>query len=147
MQELISTLFIFTTFQFIIAAAAWATMLFGLIFGLVYSNTHKFDDKNWKYYLIIISPFIISSALAIYVSIDINNARTTVNDPTIANYTITRNNNTLTFVSENKNLKSANLNIVSENNEYLYLKYDNKIIEVRKNELQLDKIRTLKKYD
>lgn len=147
MQELISTLFIFTTFQFIIAAAAWAFMLFGLIFGLVYSNTHKFDDKNWKYYFIIISPFIISSALAIYVSIDINNAQTTVNDPTIKNYTITRNNNTLTFVSENKNLKSANLNIISENNEYLYLKYDNKIIEVRKNELQLDKIRTLKRYD
>ena len=106
MQELISTLFIFTTFQFIIAAAAWAFMLFGLIFGLVYSNTHKFDDKNWKYYFIIISPFIISSALAIYVSIDINNAQTTVNDPTIKNYTITRNNNTLTFVSENKNLKN-----------------------------------------
>ena len=147
MQDLISKLFIFTTFQFTIAAAAWATMLFGLMFGLVYSNTHKFDDKNWKYYLIILLPFIISSALAIYVSIDINNAQTIVNDPTIANYTITRNNNTLTFISENPNLKSATLNIISENNEYLYLKYGNKIIEVRKNELQLDKIRTLKRYD
>lgn len=123
MQELISTLFIFTTFQFIISAAAWATMLFGLMFGSVYSNTHKFDDKNWKYYLIILSPFIISSALAIYVSIDINNARTTVNDPTIENYTIKRTNNTLSFSSENPNLKSANMNIISENKEYLYLKY------------------------
>ena len=65
MHELISTLFIFTTFQFIISAAAWATMLFGLMFGSVYSNTHKFDDKNWKYYLIILSPFIISSALLV----------------------------------------------------------------------------------
>lgn len=147
MQELISTLFIFTTFQFIIAAAAWAFMLFGLIFGLVYSNTHKFDDKNWKYYFIIISPFIISSALAIYVSIDINNARMTVNDPTIKNYTIKKTNNTLSFSSENPNLKSANFNIISENNEYLYLKYGNKIIDVRKDELQLDKIRTLKRYD
>lgn len=147
MHDLISKLFIFTTFQFIIAATAWATMLFGLIFGLVYSNTHKFDDKNWTYYFIIISPFIISSALAIYVSIDINNARTTVNDPTIKNYTLTRNNNTLTFVSKNKNLKSANLNIVSENNEYLYLKYGNEIIDIRKDELQLDKIRTVKRYD
>lgn len=147
MQDLISKLFIFTTFQFIIAATAWAFMLFGLMFGSIYIHKHKFDDKNWKYYLTIISPFIISLTLAIYSSIDINNAWTTVNDPTIANYTITRNNNTLTFVSENKNLKSATLNIVSENNEYLYLKYDNKIIEVRKNELQLDKIRTLKRYD
>ena len=147
MQELISTLFIFTTFQFIIPVAAWAFMLFGLIFGLVYSNTHKFDDKNWKYYFIIISPFIISSALAIYVSIDINNARMTVNDPTIKNYTIKKTNNTLSFSSENPNLKSANFNIISENNEYLYLKYGNKIIDVRKDELQLDKIRTLKRYD
>ena len=147
MQDLISKLFIFTTFQFIMSATAWAIMLFGIMFSSVYIHNHKFDDKNWKYYLRIIFPFIISSALAIYVSIDINNAQTTVNDPTIKNYTITRNNNTLTFVSENKNLKSANLNIISENNEYLYLKYDNKIIEVRKNELQLDKIRTLKRYD
>lgn len=147
MQELISTLFIFTTFQFIIAAAAWAFMLFGLIFGLVYSNTYKFDDKNWKYYFIIISPFIISSALAIYVSIDINNARMTVNDPTIKNYTIKKTNNTLSFSSENPNLKSANFNIVSENNEYLYLKYGNEIIDIRKDELQLDKIRTVKRYD
>lgn len=147
MHDLISKLFIFTTFQFIIASTAWATMLFGLIFGLVYSNTHKFDDKNWTYYLIIIFPFIISSALAIYVSIDINNAQTTVNDPTIKNYTITRNNNTLSFSSENPNLKSANFNIVSENNEYLYLKYGNEIIDIRKDELQLDKIRTVKRYD
>lgn len=147
MHDLISKLFIFTTFQFIMSATAWGIMLFGLMFSSVYIHKHKFDDKNWKYYLRIIIPFIISSALAIYVLIDINNAQTTVNDPTIKNYTITRNNNTLTFVSENKNLKSANLNIISENNEYLYLKYDNKIIEVRKNELQLDKIRTLKRYD
>lgn len=138
MHDLISKLFIFTTFQFIIAATAWATMLFGLIFGLVYSNTHKFDDKNWTYYFIIISPFIISSALAIYVSIDINNAWTTINDSTIKNYTIKRNNNTLSFSSENPNLKSENMNIISENKEYLYLKYKNKIIEVRKDELQLD---------
>lgn len=138
MQDLISQLFIFTTFQYIILVAAWGLMLFGLMFSSIYINTHKFDDKNWKYYLKIISPFIISVALAIYVSIDINNAWTTINDSTIKNYTIKRNNNTLSFSSENPNLKSENMNIISENKEYLYLKYKNKIIEVRKDELQLD---------
>lgn len=138
MQDLISQLFIFTTFQYIILVAAWGLMLFGLMFSSIYINTHKFDDKNWKYYLKIISPFIISVALAIYVSIDINNAWTTINDSTIKNYTIKRNNNTLSFSSENQNLKSENMNIISENKEYLYLKYKNKIIEVRKDELQLD---------
>lgn len=138
MQDLISQLFIFTTFQYIILVAAWGLMLFGLMFSSIYINTHKFDDKNWKYYLKIISPFIISVALAIYVSIDINNAGTTINDSTIKNYTIKRNNNTLSFSSENPNLKSENMNIISENKEYLYLKYKNKIIEVRKDELQLD---------
>lgn len=138
MQDLISQLFIFTTFQYIILVAAWGLMLFGLMFSSIYINTHKFDDKNWKYYLKIISPFIISVALAIYVSIDINNAWTTINDSTIKNYTIKRNNNTLSFSSENTNLKSENMNIISENKEYLYLKYKNKIIEVRKDELQLD---------
>ena len=101
MQDLISQLFIFTTFQYIILVAAWGLMLFGLMFSSIYINTHKFDDKNWKYYLKIISPFIISVALAIYVSIDINNAWTTINDSTIKNYTIKRNNNTLSFSSEN----------------------------------------------
>ena len=138
MQDLISQLFIFTTFQYIISIAAWGLMLFGLMFSSIYINTHKFDDKNWKYYLKIISPFIISVALAIYVSIDINNAWTTINDSTIKNYTIKRNNNTLSFSSENPNLKSENMNIISENKEYLYLKYKNKIIEVRKDELKLD---------
>ena len=138
MQDLISQLFIFTTFQYIILVAAWGLMLFGLMFSSIYINTHKFDDKNWKYYLKIISPFIISVALAIYVSIDINNAWTTINDSTIKNYTIKRNNNTLSFSSENPNLKSENMNIISENKEYLYLKYKNKINEVRKDELQLD---------
>lgn len=138
MQDLISQLFIFTTFQYIILVAAWGLMLFGLMFSSIYINTHKFDDKNWKYYLKSISPFIISVALAIYVSIDINNAWTTINDSTIKNYTIKRNNNTLSFSSENQNLKSENMNIISENKEYLYLKYKNKIIEVRKDELQLD---------
>lgn len=138
MQDLISQLFIFTTFQYIILVAAWGLMLFGLMFSSIYINTHKFDDKNWKYYLKIISPFIISVALAIYVSIDINNAWTTINDSTIKNYIIKRNNNTLSFSSENQNLKSENMNIISENKEYLYLKYKNKIIEVRKDELQLD---------
>lgn len=138
MQDLISQLFIFTTFQYIILVAAWGLMLFGLMFSSIYINTHKFDDKNWKYYLKMISPFIISVALAIYVSIDINNAWTTINDSTIKNYTIKRNNNTLSFSSENPNLKSENMNIISENKEYLYLKYKNKINEVRKDELQLD---------
>ena len=46
--------------------------------------------------------------------------------------------NTIHFICKNKILKNADLNIVSENDEYIYLSHNNKIIEVKKDELKLN---------
>ena len=111
--------------------AIWITLCQNLHFE------HQFDEKNWKYMTKMITPLLITMCLGVYSSMNNHQSFAKIKDPNIENYEIKRNNYTIHFISKNKNLKSVDLNIVSENDKYVYLSYNNKVIEVKKDELKL----------
>ena len=138
MQQLLSELYTQTSIQSTLSWATWGMLLFGLLYVRIYISEHQFDDKNWKYLIKMLTPLIVTMCLGLYSSINNYQLFAKVKDPNIENYEIKRDNYTIHFVSKNKNLKNADLNIVSENNKYLYLSYNNKVIEVKKDELKLN---------
>ena len=113
-------------------------LLFGLVYVRIYISEHQFDEKNWKYLIKIIFPLLITMCLGLYSSIDNHQSFAKVKDPNTENYEIKKDDYTIHFISKNKNLKTADLNIISENNKYVYLNYNRKVIEVKKDELKLN---------
>ena len=137
MQKLLSELYTQTSIQTTLTWVTWGMLLFGVIYVRMYISEHKFDEKNWKYLLKMINPLLITICLGVYSSMNNHQSFAKVKDPNIENYEIKKDNYTIHFISKNKNLKNADLNIVSENDKYIYLSYNNKIIEVKKDELKL----------
>lgn len=138
MQQLLSELYTQTSIQSTLSWATWGMLLFGLLYVRIYISEHQFDEKNWKYFLKMITPLLITMCLGVYLSINNHQLFAKVKNPNIENYEMKKDGNTIHFISKNKNLESADLNIVSENNKYLYLSYNNKVIEVKKDELKLN---------
>lgn len=136
MQELLHQLFTLTTFQYIFITATFAIFLWGVVSVPLYVSVHAFEPKNFKYYAKMLTPLIVAIAMAIYSSFDIQGSWNSVTSNN-SSYTITRENKILHVVSNNKNLKNEDVDIVIENNEYLYVKYNKKIIEIKKDELKL----------
>lgn len=136
MKELLLQLFKLTTYQYIVVILTFAIFFTGLISIPNYINMHQGDKKDLKYYLKMLLPIIISLGMATYSWNNIDSTWTQVNNPNIENYQITRQDNIIHFISKNPNLKTQNIDIVSENDTNFYLKYDNKIIEVKKDELK-----------
>lgn len=138
MQQLLSELYKQTSIQSTLTWTTWGLLLFGLLYVGIYIQEHQFDEKNWKYLIKMIIPLLITFCLGLYSSIDYHQSFAKVKDPNTENYEIKRDDYTIHFVSKNKNLESADLNIVSENDKYIYLSYNNKIIEIKKDELKLN---------
>ena len=138
MQQLLSELYTQTSIQTTLTWITWGMLLIGVIYVRIYISEHQFDDKNWKYFLKMITPLIITMCLGVYSSINNHQLFAKVKNPNIENYEMKKDGNTIHFISKNKNLKNADLNIVSENDEYIYLSHNNKIIEVKKDELKLN---------
>lgn len=138
MQQLLSELYTQTSIQTTLTWITWGMLLIGVIYVRIYISEHQFDEKNWKYFLKMITPLLITMCLGVYSSINNHQSFAKIKDPNIENYEIKKDNYTIHFISKNKNLKNADLNIVSENDEYIYLSHNNKIIEVKKDELKLN---------
>lgn len=138
MQQLLSELYTQTSIQTTLTWITWGMLLIGVIYVKIYISEHQFDEKNWKYFLKMITPLLITMCLGVYSSINNHQSFAKIKDPNIENYEIKKDNYTIHFISKNKNLKNADLNIVSENDEYIYLSHNNKIIEVKKDELKLN---------
>lgn len=138
MQQLLSELYTQTSIQTTLTWITWGMLLIGVIYVRIYISEHQFDDKNWKYFLKMITPLLITMCLGVYSSINNHQLFAKVKNPNIENYEMKKDGNTIHFISKNKNLKNADLNIVSENDEYIYLSHNNKIIEVKKDELKLN---------
>ena len=138
MQQLLSELYTQTSIQSTLSWATWGMLLFGLLYVRIYISEHQFDDKNWKYLIKMLTPLIVTMCLGLYSSINNYQLFAKVKDPNIENYEIKRDNYTIHFVSKNKNLKNADLNIISENDKYIYLSYNKKVIEIKKDELKLN---------
>ena len=137
MQELLHQLFTLTTFQYIFIIATFVIFLWGVASVPLYVSVHAFEPKTFKYYAKMLAPLIVAIVMAIYSSFDIQVSwnNTMSNN---SSYTITREKNILHVVSNNKNLKNEDIDIAVENDEYIYVRYNNKIIEVKKDELKLD---------
>lgn len=138
MQQLLSELYTQTSIQSTLTWTTWGMLLFGLIYVRIYISKHQFDEKNWKYLIKTIFPLLITMCLGLYSSIDNHQSFAKVKDPNTENYEIKKDDYTIHFISKNKNLKSADLNIISENDKYVYLNYNKKVIEVKKDELKLN---------
>lgn len=138
MQELLLELYKQTSTQNTMTWMTWIMLIFGMFHIGLYISEHKFDEKNWKYVTKMLSPLIIALVLSSYSTFDNYQSITKVKEPNIENYEMKRDRNTIHFISKNKNLENANLNIVSENDEYIYLSHNNKVIEVKKDELKLN---------
>lgn len=136
MKELLLQLFKLTTFQYIVVILTFVIFFTGLLSIPDYIHIHQGDKKDLKYYLKMLLPIIISLGMATYSWNDINLSWMQINNPNIENYQITRQDNIIHFISKNPNLKTQDIDIVSENDTNFYLKYDNKIIEVKKDELK-----------
>lgn len=138
MQQIISELYQQTSTQSILTKISWFMIIVGLIYIVDYISIHQFDDKNWKYLLKMLTPITLAVCIAAYTWYDNYQSLVKIKDPNIENFQIKKEGNTLHFVSKNQNLKNADFNIIAENEEYLYLKYDKKIIEIKKDELKLN---------
>lgn len=138
MQQIISELYQQTSTQSILTKISWFMIIVGLLYILDYISIHQFDDKNLKYLLKMLTPLTLAICIGAYTWYDNYQSLVKVKDPNIENFKIKKERNTLHFVSKNQNLKNADFNIVAENEEYLYLKYDEKIIEIKKDELKLN---------
>ncbi len=138
MQQLLSELYTQTSIQSTLTWTTWGMLLFGLLYIRIYISEHQFDDKNWKYLIKMLIPLIATFCLGLYSSFNNHQSFAKVKDPNIENYEIKRDDYIIHFISKNKNLESADLNIVSENDTYIYLSHNNKVIEVKKNELNLN---------
>jgi hypothetical protein len=136
MQELLHQLITLTTFQYIFFIATVGLFLYGFISVPLYVSIHSFEPRNFKYYAKMLAPLMVAIVMGIYSSFDIHRAWNNVTSNN-SNYTITRENNILHIVSNNKNLANEDVDIVIENDEYLYVKYNKKIIEIKKDELKL----------
>jgi len=137
MQQLLSELYKQTSIQSTLTWSSWGLLLFALFYVRIYISEHQFEEKNWKYVFKMLIPLIITLCLSLYSSFDNHQSFAKVKDPNIENYEIKRNDHTIHFISKNKNLESADLNIISENDTYIYLNHNKKVIEVKKDELKL----------
>lgn len=135
MQELLNQLFTLTTLQYIFLIATFGLFLYGFISVPTYVSIHAFEPKIFKYYAKMLAPLIVAIVMAIYSSFDIQGSwnNVMINN---SNYNITRKGNSLHIVSNNKNLANKDVDIVVESDEYIYVRYNNKIIEVKKDELK-----------
>ena len=138
MKELLIQLFKLTTFQYIVVILTFAIFFTGLLSIPDYIYIHQGDKKDLKYYLKMLLPIIISLGMATYSWNDINLSWMQINNPNIENYQIIKKDNIIHFTSKNPNLKTHDFDIVSENDTNFYLKYNNKIIEIKKDELKLN---------
>ena len=138
MQKLLSELYQQTSIQSTLTWTTWGLMLFSFLYVKLYISTHEFDEKNWKFVFKMLIPLIVTFFVAAYNSFDNHKSSTQAKDPNIENFQLKREQNTIHFISKNENLKTADLNIAAENNDYFYLKYGGKIIEVKKDEMKLD---------
>ena len=137
MKELLKQLFTLTTSQYIVVIITFAIFFTGMLSIKDYIYIHQGDKKDLKYYLKMLLPIIISLGMATYSWFDIDSAWTKVHNLNIENYQITRQDSVIHFISKSPNLKTLDIDIVSENDTNFYLKYNNKIIEVKKDELKI----------
>lgn len=134
MQELINNLY-FKDFgsQIII----YSIFLLILIFMAIYSRLNSYRIFEFKVILKFISPmiiFVISLTAYLFYSYKEGSYALNVNNKD--NYNLVRKGETVDFISNNKRLQNAELKVEAENEDNIYLEYENTIFKIPKNEIQ-----------
>ena len=134
MQELINNLY-FKDFgsQIII----YSIFLIILIYMAIYSRLNSYRLFEFKVILKFISPMtIFVIALTAYSFYSYKEGSYALNINNKDNYNLVRKGETADFISNNKRLQNAKLKVEAENEDNIYLEYENTIFKIPKNEIQ-----------
>lgn len=135
MQELLNNLYI-TDFKTEIII--YSIFLIILIYMAIYSrlNSYRMFDE-FKVILKLLSPMVLFIiALIIYIFFNPQKKSDVVNINNKDNYSLVRKGETVEFISHNEHLKNAELKVEIENEYSIYLKYENNIFKISKEEIK-----------
>ncbi len=134
MQELINNLYIKDLNSQIII---YLIFLLILIFMTIYSRLNSYRLFEFKVILKFISPMtIFVVALTAYSFYSYKEGSYALNINNKDNYNFVRKGETVDFISNNKRLQNAKLKVEAENEDNIYLEYENTIFKIPKNEIQ-----------
>lgn len=134
MQELINNLYIRDLNSQIII---YLIFLLILIFMTIYSRLNSYRLFEFKVILKFISPMtIFVIALTAYSFYSYKEGSYALNINNKDNYNLVRKGETVDFISNNKRLQNAKLKVEAENEDNIYLEYENTIFKIPKNEIQ-----------
>lgn len=134
MQELINNLYIKDLNSQIII---YLIFLLILIFMTIYSRLNSYRLFEFKVILKFISPMtIFVVALTAYSFYSYKEGSYALNINNKDNYNFVRKGETVDFISNNKHLQNAKLKVEAENEDNIYLEYENTIFKIPKNEIQ-----------
>ena len=134
MQELINNLYIKDLNSLIII---YSIFLLILIFMTIYSRLNSYRLFEFKVILKFISPMtIFVIALTAYSFYSYKEGSYALNINNKDNYNLVRKGETVDFISNNKRLQNAKLKVEAENEDNIYLEYENTIFKILKNEIQ-----------
>lgn len=134
MQELINNLYIRDLNPQIII---YLIFLLILIFMTIYSRLNSYRLFEFKVILKFISPMtIFVIALTAYSFYSYKEGSYALNINNKDNYNLVRKGETVDFISNNKRLQNAKLKVEAENEDNIYLEYENTIFKIPKNEIQ-----------
>lgn len=134
MQELINNLYIKDLNSLIII---YSIFLLILIFMTIYSRLNSYRLFEFKVILKFISPMtIFVIALTAYSFYSYKEGSYALNINNKDNYNLVRKGETVDFISNNKRLQNAKLKVEAENEDNIYLEYENTIFKIPKNEIQ-----------
>lgn len=134
MQELINNLYIKDLNSQIII---YLIFLLILIFMTIYSRLNSYRLFEFKVILKFISPMtIFVVALTAYSFYSYKEGSYALNINNKDNYNFVRKGETVDFIRNNKRLQNAKLKVEAENEDNIYLEYENTIFKIPKNEIQ-----------
>lgn len=134
MQELLNNLYI-TDFKSEIII--YSIFLIILIYMAIYSRLNSYRIFEFKVILKFLSPMVLFIiALIIYIFFNPQKKSDVVNINNKDNYSLVRKGETVEFISYNEHLKNAKLKVEIENEYSIYLKYENNIFKIPKEEIK-----------
>lgn len=103
----------------------------------IYSRLNSYRLFEFKVILKFISPMtIFVIALTAYSFYSYKEGSYALNINNKDNYNLVRKGETVDFISNNKRLQNAKLKVEAENEDNIYLEYENTIFKIPKNEIQ-----------
>jgi hypothetical protein len=103
----------------------------------IYSRLNSYRIFEFKVILKFLSPMVLFIiALIIYIFFNPQKKSDVVNINNKDNYSLVRKGETVEFISYNEHLKNAELKVEIENEYSIYLKYENNIFKIPKEEIK-----------